>query len=101
MKRRTLLSAPAIVGLASLLPALRARAQTKPNRTRWRVRGSEGADAISFLGPLSGTQLYLDFYAADAAAFSPRLPAAVRDDVARLWNEATKDGFGLLGPNLQ
>jgi len=101
MKRRTLLSAPAIVGLASLLPALRARAQTKPNRTRWRVRGSEGADAIAFLGPLSGTQLYLDFYAADAAAFSPRLPAAVRDDVARLWNEATKDGFGLLGPNLQ
>ena len=39
--------------------------------------------------------------AADAAAFAPRLPEAIRRDIARLWNDATKDGFGLLGPNLQ
>jgi hypothetical protein len=65
------------------------------------VRASEGFDAIAFLGPLSGTRLYLDFYGEEAAAFAPRLPEAVRNDIARLWNDATKDGFGLLGPNLQ
>lgn len=70
-------------------------------RTRWNVGGSEACDAIAFLGPLSGTTLYLDHYAEDAAAFSPRLPEPVRGDVARLWNEAAADGFGLLGPNLQ
>jgi hypothetical protein len=71
------------------------------NRTRWKVRASEGFDAIAFLGPLSGTKLYLDHYAEDAAAFAPRLPEAVRSSVVRLWNDAEKDGFGLLGPNLQ
>lgn len=71
------------------------------NRTRWQVRASEGFDAIAFLGPLSGTRLYLDDYAEDAAAFAPRLPEAVRSDVVRLWNDAEKEGFGLLGPNLQ
>lgn len=86
-----------------MLPVGLAGAQPKPkvNRTRWKVRASEGADAIAFLGPLSGTQLYLDFYADDAAAFAPRLPEAIRADIGQLWNEATKDGFGLLGPNLQ
>lgn len=78
-----------------------AGAQARNRRTRWKVRASEGFDAIAFLGPLSGTQLYLDFYGEDAAAFAPRLPEAVRADVARLWNEAMKDGLGLLGPNLQ
>ncbi|MDH0863368.1 hypothetical protein [Mitsuaria sp. GD03876] len=103
MQRRTLLSAPLAAWAATLLPSAPAAAQPKPevNRTRWKVRASEGADAIAFLGPLSGTQLYLDFYADDAAAFAPRLPEAIRADVGRLWNEATKDGFGLLGPNLQ
>lgn len=98
MQRRTFLSAPLIAPLLSLVPA---GAQARTHRTRWKVRASEGFDAIAFLGPLSGTQLYLDFYGPDAAAFSPRLPAAVRRDLAQLWNEATKDGFGLLGPNLQ
>lgn len=101
MNRRKLLSAPLIAWLAPLLPAGTAAAQARPNRTRWKVRAAEGADAIAFLGPLSGTQLYLDFYAADAAAFAPRLPEAVRADIGRLWNEANQDGFGLLGPNLQ
>lgn len=71
------------------------------NRTQWKVRASEGFDAIAFLGPLAGTQLYLDYYAEDAAIFSPRLPEVVRSDIARLWKEAQKEGFGLLGPNLQ
>ena len=95
------MSGPLIAGLATLLAQGPGVAQARPSRTRWKVRASEGFDAIAFLGPLSGTPLYLDFYAADAAAFAPRLPEAVRSDVARLWADATKDGFGLLGPNLQ
>lgn len=78
-----------------------AGAQARKRRTRWKVRASEGFDAIAFLGPLSATQLYLDFYGEDAATFAPRLPEAVRADVVRLWNEAMKEGLGLLGPNLQ
>ncbi|WP_284619879.1 hypothetical protein [Aquabacterium humicola] len=101
MHRRSLLSG-ALVAL-STFPLTRgpAAAQTRTRRTRWQVRASEGFDAIAFLGPLSGTPLYLDFYAADAAAFAPRLPESVRDDIARLWKDAGQDGFGLLGPNLQ
>lgn len=101
MQRRTFLSAPLIASVVYLLSTGPAGAQARPPRTRWKVRASEGFDAIAFLGPLSGTQMYLDFYGQDAAAFYPRLPEAVRADVARLWNEATTDGFGLLGPNLQ
>lgn len=87
--------------MATMLTPMPARAQTPAPRTRWKLRGSEGADAIAFLGPLSGTPLYLEFYAEDAAAFAPRLPEAVRQDLARLWAQAQEDGFGLLGPNLQ
>jgi hypothetical protein len=101
MQRRSFLSG-AVTALATApLASGPAASQAKPNRTRWKVRASEGFDAIAFLGPLSGTQLYLDFYADDAAAFAPRLPEAARRDVARLWNKASQDGFGLLGPNLQ
>jgi hypothetical protein len=101
MHRRSILSA-ALAALAT--PAVSSGApapQAKTQRTRWKVRASEGFDAIAFLGPLSGTQLYLDFYAQDAAAFAPRLQEPVRSSIARLWNSATEDGFGLLGPNLQ
>lgn len=70
-------------------------------RTRWTLRASEGFDAIAFLGPLSGRPLYLDHYAPDLAAFAPRLPPALPGEVARLWDDAARDGFGLLGPNLQ
>ncbi|WP_431262423.1 hypothetical protein ACQ859_20045 [Roseateles chitinivorans] len=95
------LAVPLIASVASLRAVDARAAPAGTHRTRWRVRSSEGFDAIAFLGPLSGTPLYLDFYAEDAAAFAPRLPEAVRTDVAALWNQATKDGFGLLGPNLQ
>jgi hypothetical protein len=101
MQRRTFLAAPLIAPAASMFPTGPAAAQARPNRTRWKVRASEGFDAIAFLGPLSGTRMYLDFYGEDAAAFAPRLPPPVREDIAKLWNEATTDGFGLLGPNLQ
>ena len=101
MQRRSFLSG-AVTALATApLASGPAVSQAKPNRTRWKVRASEGFDAIAFLGPLSGTPLYLDFYADDAAAFAPRLPEAARRDVARLWAKASQDGFGLLGPNLQ
>jgi hypothetical protein len=99
MHRRSLLTAALIALTTSTLAS--AAGQPKTQRTRWKVRASEGFDAIAFLGPLSGTQLYLDFYADDAAAFAPRLPEPVRSDIARLWSDAGRDGFGLLGPNLQ
>lgn len=97
MKRRTFLAA----ALASLAISPSFSASTKPaSKTRWKVRASEGFDAISFLGPLSGTQMYLDYYAREAEDFAPALPAPVREDIRNLWNQATADGFGLLGPNL-
>lgn len=77
-----------------------AAAQSASNKTRWQVRASEGFDAIAFLGPLAGAALYTRYYGADAAAFAPRLPEAVRNDIAELTAEANADGFGLLGPNL-
>ncbi len=101
MHRRTFLHGPLLASVAPLWASGLASAEPGRHRTRWKVRTSEGFDAIAFLGPLSGTPLYLDFYAEDAAAFAPRLPEAVREDIARLWNQATTDGFGLLGPNLQ
>ncbi|MCW3846050.1 hypothetical protein OF829_02290 [Sphingomonas sp. LB-2] len=67
--------------------------------TRWKVTTSEGHDAIAFLGPLSGEPLYQDYYAADAAAFAPKLPEPIRADIPRLWKEAG-ESFGLLGPGL-
>lgn len=101
MHRRSFVSGPLTTLLSATVPSRPATARTTGNRTRWTVRASEGFDAIAFLGPLSGTPLYLEYYAEDAAAFLPRLPEAVRSDVARLWNDAGKEGFGLLGPNLQ
>ena len=96
MDRRLFLAA----SLGSLaIPAL-AHAQRPPMRTRWKVRASEGFDALAFLGPLAGGELYLPYYQADADAFAPRLAAAVRADIPALSKEAERSGFGLLGPNL-
>lgn len=74
--------------------------QARVNRTQWKVRSSEGLDAIAFLGPLSGTKLYTDIYGQDVAAFAPKLPDAVRNDIPQLWAATGKEGFGLLGPTL-
>jgi hypothetical protein len=96
-RRSLLLSALA----APLVPALPAMAQERPPmRTVWRVHGSEGQDAIAFLGPLSGRELYTRFYAADVALFAPRLSEEVRAEVPALWAKAEEDGVGLLSPNL-
>lgn len=98
MERRLFLAA-ALAGLAAA-PHLATGQERKPSRTRWKVRASEGFDALAFLGPLAGRELYLRFYQADADAFAPRLPAAIRTDIAALWQEAETADFGLLGPVL-
>lgn len=96
MDRRLFLAAT----LGSLaVPAL-AQSPRPPMRTRWKIRASEGFDALAFLGPLAGGELYMPYYKADADAFAPRLPASVRADIPTLWQEAEASKFGLLGPNL-
>lgn len=99
MNRRSLF----LSGLALSLPAFMPPAwgQTRPTmRTNWSLDGSEGHDAIAFLGPLSGRSLYTDYYAEELEIFSPRLPEAVKDLVKALWDAAQADGFGLLSPSL-
>ncbi len=91
--------------LAATLAAATARpvfAQTAkpPMRTRWNIIGSEGYDAIAFLGALSGRDLYRRYYGAEADAFAARLPAAIRADIPRLADESDKSSFGLLWPAL-
>jgi hypothetical protein len=99
--RRSLLTAALVTASASILPVGAAAAQAAgANKTRWQVRSSEGFDAMAFLGPLSGTSLYTEYYGQDAAAFARRLAEPVRSDIPRLWSAATAEGFGLLGPNL-
>jgi hypothetical protein len=100
MNRRSLLAAALVILAVPTALCTVAAETTVPNRTRWKVRSSEGFDAIAFLGPLSGTKLYMDYYGQDAAIFAPRLPEPVRNDILELWSEATAAGFGLLGPSL-
>ncbi|WP_447728189.1 hypothetical protein [Sphingomonas koreensis] len=96
MDRRFFLTA------ALALPVIPALAQTArlPMRTRWNIVGSEGYDAIAFLGALSGGELYRRYYAAEADAFATRLPAAIRADLPKLADESDKSSFGLLWPTL-
>ena len=98
MHRRTFLAAAA-TALALPLPAF-AQADKPPMRTRWNVVASEGYDAIAFLGPLTGRDLYRRFYAAEADAFAAKLPPAIRADIPRLADESDTSGFGLLWPVL-
>lgn len=93
MDRRQFIAATLIA-----IAAPKVAAQSQSMRTKWRVRSSEALDAIAFLGPLSGRSIYRDHYVADVEAFAPRLPAAIRSDVPRLWEEAEKAGFGLFWP---
>jgi len=96
MDRRSFIAAALGVFAA---PAL-AQLGSSPSRTRWKVRSSEGFDALAFLGPLAGGELYLPYYKADVDVFAPRLPAAVSADIGALWKDAEAAGFGLLGPSL-
>jgi hypothetical protein len=101
MHRRSVLAGSLALLASRTVRAVAAiEAGTPARRTRWAVRTSEGLDAISFLGPLSGRSLYTEPYAKELAAFAPRLPADLRAEVPRLWDEADKAGFGLLAPTL-
>lgn len=100
MNRRSLLMSALAAPLAAALPAT-ASAQSRPApRTVWRVNPSEGQDAIAFLAPLSGRELYTRFYAEDVALFAPRLSEATRAAVPELWRSAEEAGVGLFSPNL-
>ena len=83
MDRRSFLATALTLAAAPLLPALAQQAKP-PMRTRWNVIGSEGYDAIAFLGPLSGRAIYRNYYAADADAFGAKLPPEILADVPRL-----------------
>jgi hypothetical protein len=103
MNRRNMLiggSSVFVAGLVGLHGAM-ASSGKMANATRWKVRLSEGFDAIAFLGPLAGGELYREHYAADADAFGILLPITIRTQIRQLWDQANTDGFGLLGPNLQ
>lgn len=101
MQRRTFIASALATLAASATLSRAVIAQTKaPNKTRWQVRASEGFDALAFLGPLSGAELYTRYYGADATAFAARLPEAIRNDIPKLSTEANTGDFGLLGPNL-
>ena len=91
MNRRQLLAAATAAALP--LPAFAAV------RTQWRVQGSEGFDAIAFLGPLSGQALYAPRYEAEMKTFGPRVTAPTQAAVDRLQAraEASKQ---LLWPTL-
>ncbi len=101
MDRRSFLAASLALIAARPSPAARSGPSDRPApKTRWKVRSSEGFDAIAFLGPLSGGELYTSHYRAEVAAFAPRLSPAVRSDIPRLWEAAGRENFGLLGPTL-
>jgi hypothetical protein len=92
MRRRDLLAA----GLAALAPA---PALAQPIRTRWTVQGSEGLDAICFLGPMSGKPFYTRYYLRELAAFRPKIPSAAQAALDALQKQADAAGF-LLAPGL-
>lgn len=100
MERRTFLAASSTFIAAAVMPRNALAQLSDDSRTEWKVRSSEGFDAIAFLGPLSGGELYTSYYAREVAAFAPRLPAGIFADVRRLWASAQAEGFGLLGPGL-
>ncbi|MBX9460207.1 MAG: hypothetical protein KL785_02915 [Brevundimonas sp.] len=100
MNRRSLLMSALAAPLAAARPGS-VTAQTWPGpRTVWRVDPSEGQDAIAFLAPLSGRELYTGYYADDVALFAPRLSQATRAAVPELWRAAEEAGVGLFSPNL-
>lgn len=59
-------------------------------KTRWKVRGSEGFDALSFLSPLSGDPFYLEHYGKEAAEFAPRMPPHAMAALKALKQRAEK-----------
>lgn len=91
MNRRHLL----IAGIAAALPV----AAFAANRTQWKVRGSEGFDALCFLGPLSGKPLYTRYYESELADFRPRFPPEAQAALDRIQKLADAKN-ALLAPSL-
>lgn len=89
-RRQILLTA---LAAAAPLPAL------ADVRTRWNVTGSEGFDAIGFLGPLSGNDFYARFYKKELEEFRPVFPAPAQAALDRLQAGAVARG-ALLWPGL-
>ena len=103
MNRRDCLSAllavpfAASVGCASRSTQSPVAASTP--RTRWKVTGSEGLDALCFLNPLSGDAFYTRYYAEELARFTPRFPADALTTLQQL-KASSKAQDRLMGPFL-
>lgn len=95
MNRRQLILSAAALPLA--VPAV--SLADAPIRTRWKVRASEGFDALCFLGPLSGKPFYADYYRAELAVILPRMSPAAMEAMATAQAMADEAKF-LLGPGL-
>lgn len=94
MKRRDFLRTSAVLAIAMA----GAESAAEP-ATRWIVRSSEGYDALSFLGPLSGDPFYLEYYEDAVAEFAPRLAAGTIDRIAAIKERMAESGL-LLSPFL-
>ncbi|HUO97704.1 MAG TPA: hypothetical protein VMU01_03505 [Rhizomicrobium sp.] len=68
-------------------------------RTRWRIKTSEGFDALCFLGPLSGDPFYADYYPQEIRAFRDKLPPGIEQKTTMLFAQFRAAG-ALLGPGL-
>lgn len=86
-RRHFLARIGAALTAAAIHPAVAADTPSKPLRTVWNVRSSEGFDAIGFLGPLSGDDFYARYYTKEVATFAPRLPKGTIERI-----KALKDG---------
>lgn len=97
MDRRTFLN---LLAAAPALGAISTPALSAPTaKTRWIVRGSEGFDALSFLGPLSGDPFYLRHYEKQVDEFAPRMPAGAMATLKAIKQRAEQANI-LLSPFL-
>ena len=92
MDRRQFLASAALL---AIVPG----AASAATGTDWVVRGSEGYDAVSFLGPLSGDAFYARYYPGEIASFSPRLGEDVIGEIQAVKAELAEAGL-LIGPFL-
>lgn len=88
-----------MLGPMSRRQFLAAATATAGIRTQWKVRGSEGFDALCFLGPLSGKPLYTRYYQAELAEFRRTFPPEAQSALGRVQKLADDKGW-LLAPGL-
>jgi hypothetical protein len=103
MNRRDCLSALLTLPLAAMLGCAsrgtRAPATAATPRTRWKVAGSEGLDALCFLNPLSGDSFYTRYYAEELARFTPGFATDAVTTLQQL-KDSSKAQDRLMGPFL-